>query len=161
MGLAEYEKAVSLIDEHPQLSHFVGTRSETLVEAAENRLGLTFPTSFRRFLLELGAGSFGASEVYGVIDADFESSSVPNGVWCTLEMRKFDLPPDLFVVNHLGEGSYSCLDCRNDTEEGPIVTYHPGFPVPRDRREIIANSFGRFFLDIVREELEFRGIRVD
>ena len=160
MGLAEYEEALGLINEHPQLCGFVGPRNETLVQAAESKLGLTFAPSYRRFLLELGAGNFGACEVYGVIDTNFESSSVPDGVWCTLDMRKFGLPPDLFVVYHLGEGTYCCLDCRKSPEEGPIVAYHPVFKVPAGSREIIANNFGEFFLELVREELEFQGMSV-
>lgn len=161
MGLDEYEKAVALMNEHPELQHFVGARSETLVQAAEKALGLKFPSSYRRFVLELGAGSFGSFEVYGVTDANFESSSVPNGIWCTLDDRKFgSLPLDLVVVSHDGTGSYYCLDCKKSSEEELIVLYHLGHPLAQQNKEIIANSFGEFFLQNVREQLEFRGLSV-
>ena len=63
-----------------------------------HELGLEFPPSYRRFVLDFGAGSFGASEVYGVIDSNFENSSVPDAVWCTLDVREFDLTLDLVVL---------------------------------------------------------------
>jgi hypothetical protein len=155
MGLDEYEKAVHLMNDHPELQGFVGERSETLVQAAEKTLGLKFPPSYRRFVLEFGAGNFGAFEVYGVIHSNFESSSVPDAVWCTLDERKSgDLPPDLVVIHHDGFGGYHCIDCKKSPEEGPIVTYYPGYQRSRQSREIIANDFGAFFLEFVGQQLE-------
>lgn len=93
MKQEDYERAVGFMKKHPELRHFVGARSETLVKAAEEKLDLTFPPSYRRFLLEFGAGSFGASELYGVIDENFENSSAPNGIWCTLQEAVGRLAP--------------------------------------------------------------------
>ena len=143
------------MNNHRELQGFVGERSETLVQAAEKALGLKFPPSYRRFVLEFGAGNFAAFEVYGVIHSNFESSSVPDAVWCTLDERKLgDLPPDWVVVHHDGFGRYYCIDCKKSPEEGPIVVYYPGYQPSHLSREIIANDFGAFFLEFVCEQLE-------
>ncbi len=36
------------------------------------------------YLKTFGAGNFGAQEIYGIINADFENSSVPDAIWYTL-----------------------------------------------------------------------------
>ena len=161
MGLDDYQRAVALMNKFPDLQYFVGPRSETVVNAAEKALGLNFPPSYRRFVLELGAGSFCAFEVYGVIDDNFESSSVPNGIWRTLEERQLEnFPLDLVIVGEDGAGGYYCLQCRNNLEEGPIVAYHGGYPPNLQTGEIIGKSFGEFLLQLVQEQLELHGQRV-
>ena len=67
MGMAEIEQALALIQAYPERRHFVGRRDPQLVYEAELALGLTFPPTYRRFLLELGAGGFAGEEFYGVI----------------------------------------------------------------------------------------------
>jgi hypothetical protein len=110
MALADYEIAAALIRSHPDLADFAGPRDEELVRAAEEALGVRFPPSYRRFLREYGAGSFGGQEIYGVIDADFESSGVPDAVWNTLGLRHDgDIPPDLVVVYATGDGERLCV----------------------------------------------------
>lgn len=155
MELESYQRAVRLMEKHPELMRFVGARSENLVKAAEEKLALTFPPSYRRFLLEYGAGSFGASEFYGVIDEKFENSSIPNGIWCTLQERRLgSLPLGLIIVSSDGAGGYFCIDCSAELAEAPIVTYHMGYPPHRQGKETVATSFGKFCLDLVRRELE-------
>src|SRR5437764_12396518 len=89
MPVSDYEEATELIAEHRVLADFVVPRDEALVGAAEEALSVQFPPSYRRFLREFGAGSFGGQEIYGVIDdADFEHSSIPDAVWNTLSLRR-------------------------------------------------------------------------
>ena len=127
-------------------------------ESRQGRGGKTSPyfsPSYRRFLLEYGAGSFGASEFYGVIDEKFENSSLPNGIWCTLQERRLgNLPLSLVNVSSDGAGGYFCIDCTAELAEAPIVTYHMGYPPHRQGKETVATSFGKFCLDLVRRELE-------
>jgi hypothetical protein len=60
MAQYDYGAARALIAEHPDLADFDGPKDEQLVAAAEQLLGLSFPADYRNFLLEFGAGSFGA-----------------------------------------------------------------------------------------------------
>lgn len=155
MGLPEYQQAAALMSEHSDLQDFVGPRPENLVQTAEQTLGLRFPPSYRHFLLEYGAGSFGSAEVYGVIDGNFSSSSVPNGIWYTLsERRGSDLPSSMVVIYNDGAGDLLCLDCADqDGGEAPVVTFQPGAPLEIQRREVIAPDFGSFLLNLVKTEI--------
>lgn len=59
MSDADFQQALRIVDENPGRAAFVGGRDEMLVAEAERALGVEFPPSYRRFLEELGAGSFG------------------------------------------------------------------------------------------------------
>ena len=43
---------------------FEGAKPESLVARAETALGLTFPPSYRRFLLEMGCGDINGLEIF-------------------------------------------------------------------------------------------------
>lgn len=154
MGLADYEEAVRLMNQHQDLQNFVGPRDEALVQAAENALGLKFPATYRRFLLEYGTGNFDSSEVFGVVDDDFTHSSGPYAVWCTLNERaEGGLPNNLVVIYSDGAGAFFCLDCADkEGEEAPVVAYYIGFPAAQQPREVIAEDFGEFLLQLVKRQ---------
>lgn len=150
--MADLETALWLIRSRPNLAGFVGERDETLVATAEAALGRPFPPTYRRFVKELGAGGFGSFEFYGVIDDDFEHSAVPNGVWGTLQARRYGLPEELILVADAGYGGIEyALDTAEQDEEGecPVVTWTArGTP-----REVVAADFGEFLLGNVRQQL--------
>jgi len=153
---ADYDQAVALMSQHWGMQDFVGPRPEPLVKAAEDRLGVRFPPSYRRFLIEHGAGSFGSSEVYGVIGTSFDQSSVPDGIWYTLSERKeSNLPSTMVVIFNDGSGDLFCIDSAASRPDGeaPVVRFQPGIPVPTQRPEVIARDFGSFLLDVVRREI--------
>ena len=81
MSMQNLLGALEIIKRNPAKADFVGPRPEKIVAAAEERLGLKFPQTYRHFLLSLGAGNFGSEEFYGVIHENFENASVPNGIW--------------------------------------------------------------------------------
>lgn len=151
--MADLETALELIRSRPDLSGFVGERDEALVVVAEAALGRPLPPTYRRFVRELGAGAFRSFEVYGVIDADFEHSAVPNGIWCTLQARRYGLPMGLILVATAGYGGIEyVLDTTEQDEAGecPVVIWTArGTP-----REEVAADFGRFLLDNIREQLD-------
>jgi antitoxin YobK len=60
-----YEEAVFLMKTKPDALYFEGNSSDKLIEDAEQRLNVRFPPTYKRFLTEYGAGSFGGSEFYG------------------------------------------------------------------------------------------------
>lgn len=152
--LSDYEEASELVKKHPELQHFVGQKNESLIASAERALNCTFPASYRRFLSEYGAGSFGSSEIYGVISPDFYHSGIPDAVWCTLEERELGLPVNLIVIYNDGTGFLSCIDCSRDINGTcPVVGFYGGFPLESQPFEILFPNFGCFFLDIVHRAI--------
>jgi hypothetical protein len=157
--MKDLEQALALIREHQGDAAFVGPRSELVVRSAEKALGLKLPPTYRRFLREQGAGSFGAAEIYGVVDIDFERSSVPDAVWVTLGAREHDdLPADLVVVAQ-EDDEIACLRVlprRDDAEaaEGPVIVLNTGEDPDRVGARTAAEDFGAYLLSRVEEELE-------
>jgi hypothetical protein len=149
MAELDYEQAAVLIAGNPELADFVGPRDEDLVRAAEAALGVEFPPSYRRFLRDFGAGSFGGQEIYGVIDADFESSGVPDAVWNTLGLRDDgDIPPDLVAIYATGDGEQLCV--RSGTSDTPMLAIRPG---SGEEPETVASDFGAWLKEIVEGEI--------
>lgn len=72
-------------------------------------------------------------EDYGVIDDDFESSAVPNGIWLTLQER-------------------------TDSGEHPVVRWDPGVSEPDDELEVVAADFGTLLKTRIEEGLARRGV---
>lgn len=154
MGMQHYETAVRLMKAQPELCEFAGPRPESLVQKAEQRLGFRFPPTYRRFVLEYGAGNFGSAEIFGVIADDFEQSAVPDGVWYTLQERTMvALPPNLMVIHNDGMGNLGCLQAMPEAErEGSVILYRPGAQFGNQRSEVLAADFGEFLLDLVKGE---------
>lgn len=154
MSLQDFDDAVAIIESHNTKGFFVGPRPEDLIQAAEGALGLKFPAIYRKFLARYGAGNFGGVEFYGVTNANFQSASVPNGIWLTLRIRsKASLPLNLVIIGDTGDGDYYCLESKGPEEEAPVIVYQPGYSPQEQRREVIAQDFGKFLLDKVKAEL--------
>lgn len=154
MSMEDLTRALSLIGERAGEAAFVGPRTELVTRTAEKALGLRLPPTYRRFVLELGAGSFGAAEVYGVIDADFERSSAPDAVWATLRAREEnDLPADLVILGQ-EDDEITCLRVRPGDEEGEVLILNAGEDPDRVGTRVVARDFGEYLLARVEEELE-------
>lgn len=159
MSQQDLDVAFSLVASHPELATFAGRRPEELICRAEAALGFAFPPTYRTFLRELGAGSFGGFEVFGVTGEDFSSDAIPNGIWFNLAKRpKIGLPASVLIISDLGMGStYYCLDLEGSPCESPVsvVTYMGQGTFDS---EMVAPDFGAFFLQMVQEELESAGL---
>lgn len=154
MGMAEYQKAKEMILKYPGKSRFVGSRSVVLLDQAELVLGIRFPPSYRAFLLDFGAGNFGAFEIYGVIDGDFANSSVPDAIWFTLtERRESDFPANLLVIGDAGTGELYCLRVSASANEGEVVLTNPGAVVNESIGQPISQDFGCFLLENVQQQM--------
>lgn len=156
MSIQDYKTAVELIEQHFDLGDFVQNITEELVKQAEEKLGLSFPTLYKNFLLNYGAGNFGSEEIYGILKDDFEHSGIPDAVWFTLKQRKeINLPHNLIIIYHTGGEEMFCLDVSKITEsnESPIVTYAIGIDPEYQTYEIVAKDFGEFLLQRVLSEL--------
>jgi len=145
MGMADLELALDAIQRSDR-AWFVGPRDPNLVRRAEQALGVRFPPTYERFVTELGAGSIGGHEFYGVTTDDFAAATVPNGIWLTLAERNLLGLPDRFViVGDDGMGGYFALDTGADSDESPVVIWAPNAPVVS-----LADDFGAFIWDEIQ-----------
>ena len=153
MSMQDLERALSVVREHKREAAFVGPRPALLVRTAEKALGKKLPPTYRRFVRTLGAGSFGASETYGLVDADFEKSSAPDAVWATLRAREEnELPDDLLVLGY-EDDEITCLKLRRGDEEGPVLAIDAGEDPALLGTHEVAPDFGTYFLKRVEEEV--------
>jgi hypothetical protein len=123
-----------------------------LIEAAEERLGLVFPQSYRRFLLMLGAGHVGSEEIYGVLRPNFDDSGVPDAVWATLEYRKnFGLEDAGIVIGYDGAEGFYVLDTRRKSpdESVPVLWWAPGASLRSS--SVVAPDFARYLAELVAD----------
>ena len=156
MGLGDLRAALRLVDEHRDRADFTDGQPEELIERAEQALGVGFPPSYREFVRVLGAGDIAGAEFYGVCSAEFESSSVPNGIWFTLQERTDSgLPAPLVVVYSVGEGTLCALDTAKHDEDGesPVVAWVPGVSRSDEQLESVAPDFGTFFRETIENAL--------
>ncbi|APM37705.1 SMI1/KNR4 family protein [Clostridium kluyveri] len=156
MSIENYSKAIKVINANKEHCFFAGNKSEELVSKAEEALEIRFSSQYRKFVLDYGAGSIGAEEIYGVVDDDFDNSSVPNGVWFTLtERQEIQMPENLLVLCDTGSDEFFCLDFNklNNDGEPPVVAFIPGVDNEHQTYEIIAEDFGNYLLQVVEQEL--------
>jgi antitoxin YobK len=150
--MPDLERALAIIAAHPSAARFIGRRAEIVVLGAEGRLGLRMPPTYRRFLLELGAGSFGSAEIYGAIDLDIERSSAPDAVWSTLFAReRSGLPADLVIIGIVGD-EVTCLRILPKAEEGPVIAVNTSLGAEAGTRTV-SHDFGAHLLSRVEREL--------
>jgi hypothetical protein len=150
-----YEEAIRLIEDHLDDADFEA-QPEARVAQAERVLGLRFPQSYRRFLLELGAGGVGSEEIYGLVNDDFDDARPPQAVGLTRQFRRDgQISDDLVVIYNLGQGSYYALDTSRagDDGEAPVVGFTPGLNRAGDDLEVVAPDFATFFLETVRADV--------
>jgi hypothetical protein len=151
MSMDDLRQALDLISEREDEADFVGPRGE-LIDAAEQTLGHPLPPTYRTFLSELGAGDIAGLEVYGIVDDDFENSSVPDAIWLTIDERGDDgLPEGLVPIMQDYDGSFAAIDMRRAGPDGeaPVVAWFPG----QDDVEPLADDFGAFLLERLRDAL--------
>lgn len=147
MSMKDYLSAVDLVNNSGD-GDFDGNKPESLIEKAEQTLNLKFPPTYRQFLKEFGCGDIGGEEFYGLIDEEFTNSSVPNGIWLTLNERKnIGLANEFVIIYSTGDGIYYALDISRPGNEGecPVVELTPDGQKIKD----VAEDFGKFFYDTI------------
>jgi hypothetical protein len=154
MSKQNITEGMGIIEANRGRAFFAGRRNIALVVAAEGVIGGSFPPSYREFVLQLGAGNFGSTEFYGVIDENFYDSEVPNGIWLTLRERvDSKLPFNYIIVSATGDGAFYCVEMSRETDT-PVFIFHPNVPRSAQvKREIIARDFGEFFLTQIRQQI--------
>ncbi len=148
MSVQNYTEARKLI-EGAGGGDFDGAKPEALVAKAESVLDLRFPPSYRRFLLEMGSGDINGFEVYGLINDNFTRSSVPNGIWLTLnERQSMGLDHRYILIGDNGDGSYYAIDTKTVDGAKEAAVVH--LSADGQSRQWVADSFGSYFLDSVK-----------
>ncbi len=153
MGTMETEQAIALMRRHRALAEFVGGASAEQIEAAEARLGVRFPPSYRQFIEEVGAVRFAGHDVLGVVGRHGDPRL--DVVRVTLDERAHtDMSDEHIVVGPYGREAVFALDCADRRHDGecPVAEF------PRDYGEIqepnfFDEDFGDFVLRWVRDEL--------
>jgi antitoxin YobK len=148
MSMRDLEEAFRLIDANPAIADFDGPKSEQLVARAEAVLELTFPPTYRRFLRHLGVGGVIGSDLYGVVDEDFEHSGIPDAVWLTLEYRRTSkILASFVIISDADDGNYFAIDVskKDAVGESPIVEWCPG----NNLFGFAGDDFGTFLLECV------------
>lgn len=156
MSVENYQKAKEIILNKKEIADFVGGRTDELINMAEKKIGLKFTGLYVDYLKTFGAGNFGAQEIYGIINNDFENSSVPDAIWYTLTERKeINLPDNLLVIYDTGSDEIFCLDFNqlDDNGEPKVVSFVPGVDLKNQTYEKVANDFGDFLLELVEQEV--------
>jgi hypothetical protein len=95
--------------------------------------------------MDLGCGAIYGLEIFGLIDANFEKSSILNGIWLTLnERRLLSIEPSYVIVGDEGGGTYLALDTGRLGVNGekPVVR----LALDGSYSELIAQSFGEYLL---------------
>ena len=132
--------------------HFEGgARIEDIV-SVEAALGVTFPTSYREFLLNLGFGGVAGAEVCGVLaGAPFERAG--DLVWsATTDARELGLNDRFVVLQHLSDRANYCLDleCQAEGECAVVLVEQ----TPERSVFVEAPSFEQWFEGYLREHLK-------
>lgn len=156
MSSEAYQQAKHIILTNEEMADFVGECSTELIKMAEEKIGLRFSGLYLDYLLTFGAGNFGTQEIYGIINNDFEHSSVPDAIWYTLtERREINLPKNLLVIYDTGSDELFCLDFNKQDINGEpeVVSFVPGVELKYQEYNVVANDFGDFLLDLVNQEL--------
>jgi hypothetical protein len=154
MSIRQYDEAVRLIEDNKSRAFFAGQRDDALVDKAGKALGVKFLPTYKAFVKRFGAGSLGSLEVYGVVDDDFEDSSVPDGVWLTLtERSQVGLPRELVVIGDTGSGEFYCLRTDTAGTECEVIVFEPGMTDSVANAEVIAEDFGAFLLKMVQLQI--------
>ena len=153
--LSNQVEYMSLFDEiEKQLEQsgafIAGGQSPETITAAEAKLGVTFPPSFREYLLRWGNISFDGYEYYGLTkNTDFENASVPNCVWFTLRKRSLlDLPDRFIVFRNENDEVYYCLDMEQMLEEK-----ERGIAIWDNLNHSVSQTLNINFIEFLHEEL--------
>lgn len=152
-----YKKAKKLISEHEDMADVSGEKSISYIEKAERVTGLKFSSLYSDFLKEFGYLGFGSQEVYGIVNDDYVNSSIPDGIWYTLQLREdVNLPSNFLAIYYDGMEEVYCLDFNNVDKNGEpkVVAIDMGYDLDHQEIEVVAEDFGDFLLELVELEIE-------
>jgi uncharacterized protein CbrC (UPF0167 family) len=169
-----YNKAEALINKLGARARVAGRKPMDLVKAAEEKLGLQFPPSYRRFCLDYGAGKLGGLELFGILEKKdtkkewarqypdrggigmegyvakrTDRVELLDTVEKTLALRKAGFPPQVVVLRTYGTRAGFGLFVTDPTgrTEAPVVSWF-WWQQPKELKDfyLVAKDFGEFLL---------------
>ncbi len=150
MGIEELKRALELARVAEGVDLGSGA-SDRAISAAEDYLGLRFPTSYREFVSEVGWGSIGGRYFYGITPDGVAATSIPSAIFATRSEREDGgLPPWLLIVEDSGSDEQFVLDTRDLNAEGdaPVKAWTPASDA--SSLETLAPDFGAYLLDAAK-----------
>ncbi len=161
MNKNDLEEAFCLIDKSFEQSDvlFGEPASQNLIKKAESLLEVKFPFTYNLFLKKVGFGGPGSLLISGVRAKSEDEIATTGVVWTNLQKRSlFQQPLNLIEIENIGDGSTYCLDTSQMNQEGecPVVVWPLGGYKETPVLEIVAEDFGKFFLDMVKRQIEYK-----
>jgi len=127
-----------------------GASVESII-IAEQHLGIVFPTSYRKFLLEYGAAIGAGYEIAGVFtSSDDEPPTWRDVIAATNQTRRVagsNLAQTLLPISGDGASLTYYLDTK-DKEQSPVIAFGPGVD-----GETVAESFEEFVVKLSNGKL--------
>lgn len=118
-----YDEAANFISKNSNVAQFGGQEnavSNEWIDAAEKRLGIIFPISYKWFLNNYGGGEIGGDEIYSVYGQDFDLVQGGDIVHMNLLDRSAGLmEKNQIVISKTDFGEVFYFDYSNDAE--PII----------------------------------------
>jgi hypothetical protein len=161
MSIEDLDIAFSLIRKYLswQECGFSTSKSLALIAKAEENLGINFPNTYKLFIQKVGNGGLGDVFIPGIYEEKEDKLTNSGVVWGVLEDRKtLGFPKHLVKLYEVGEGTTYCLDTSQMNEEGecPVVAWPLGGYEETPVLEVIAEDFGKFFLDMVEKQIAYK-----
>ena len=154
MGMREFDQAVQILHDNPDLIRFTEPEDRYDVGAAEGRLGVRFSPTYRRFLQDFGAAQIGETIIFGVVGHEPGDDPELDVVTQTLQRRtQTDLPDRWIVVASRQGTSFHALDGDDrDDDELPVAELPERFDRIHEPN-FVADDFGDFLLGEVERHL--------
>lgn len=155
MSYQNYKEAMELA---PKCKFYTtaGGKSQEEIEKSEELLGIKFSKQCREFYEQYGYLSFFGNEIFG-IDPDDDSGELEgNSVAYALNDREeYGLPDEWIPIYNFDDGFMAYLDYSSLNDEGePCVIAAEYNGSEYQAEETIAEDFGEFVLQLVKQELE-------
>ena len=151
-----FEQLTDLAMRYPQVWEMNGPLTEDIVKAAEDRLGLTFPRSYRLFLLRQGFASFVGGGVNG-IHPNSTSDNLVGSLFLDTEKawERGWIPKDCLFIENMDE-VYILLDMSQMlAAEAPIIEVPVGTVPGKVDRTPVSPSFAEYYLARLTEMIEY------
>lgn len=155
MSYQNYKEAMELAPKC-QFYTTAGGRSIAEISKSEELLEVRFSKQCREFYEKYGYLSFYGNEIFG-IDPNADSGILEgNSVACALHDRaEYGLPKEWIPIYNFDDGYMAYLDYSSLNEEGEPCVIVAGYDGSEYQvEETIAEDFGEFVLELVKEQIE-------
>lgn len=144
-ALESAENLIALARDADGRINAVAGATPDMIDAAEQQLGLLFPSSYRRVVAELGSWDVAGVDFLGIYQTPAMGDQLLGSVRETLDARtSFGLPASMIVIM-LDDLGLVVLDTSalDDDGEAPVLSW-----TPDGRTEHLGDNFGDYALQV-------------